>query len=447
MNAASGQRPKFGRRKLPITLVVARGEHIRHVTFDHRHLLRGGIVGGLAAILLAGMAYSFTQDTPLASVPTESALRQSYETRLATLRTKLDEATSRQFVAQKMVESKVDVLLKQQEMIAERYERLEPIFERARENGILPDFIQDGTPLPTPRPALEESKAESEASNLFGIRRASVSVDSGSDALQDLNDFSEDRGSKPLEIGSIDPVTTASLRQSTSNLSPDALSGFGRAIDYAEIQQIANLKVLTSEAIERSTKIASVLSSVGIEPEDHMELAVGGPYEPAPEDAGFEVTYAELESALDRLEGLRGVSEKFPFSAPMPMNTLSSRFGVRSDPFLGKRALHSGIDYAARSGTPVRATAAGKVVRAGRSGGYGNLVEIDHGNGVKTRFGHMSRIDVKVGDDIMRGTQLGAVGSTGRSTGPHLHYEVRRDGRAIDPLRFIRAGKTIEDLS
>ncbi|MEN3791590.1 M23 family metallopeptidase [Fulvimarina sp. MAC3] len=440
MNAASRQRPGFGRRKLPITFVMARGEQVRHVTLDNRHLLRGSVIGGLMALFLGGLAYYSPENASPSSVPTESALRQSYETRLATLRTKLDEATSRQFVAQKVVESKVDVLLKQQEMIAERYERLEPIFERARENGILPEFADYGTPVPTPRPSLATSDPANSSRDASGFTR---DLHSAAPQLELRGDDARDTE----EADPIDPLTTASLRHSTSNLSQDDLSGFGRAIDFAEIQQIANLKVLTSEAVERSTKIASVLSSVGIEPEDHLDLALGGPYEPAPEEAGFELTYAELESALDRLEGLRGVSDKLPFAAPMSMKRLSSRFGIRSDPFLGRRALHSGIDYAAPSGSPIRATAAGTVVRASRAGGYGNLVEIDHGNGVKTRFGHMSRIDVKVGDEIERGMQLGAVGSTGRSTGPHLHYEIRRHGRAIDPMRFIHAGQKIEDLS
>ncbi|MER0237808.1 M23 family metallopeptidase [Fulvimarina sp. MAC8] len=444
MDASPRQRAGFGRRKQPITFVMARGEEVRHVTLDHRHLLRGSVISGLAAMLLGGMAYYGLQDSAHSSVPTESALRQSYESRLANLRTKLDEATSRQFVAQKMVESKVDVLLSQQEMIAERYERLEPIFERARENGILPDFANYSTPVPTPRPSFEEGEFASDTSDISGIRRASAEATDPANMPLNLRGDSDGATDEP---DLLDPFKTASLRQSTSDHSQDALSGFGRAIDYAEIQQIANMKVLTSEAIERSTQIASVLSSVGIEPEEHIDLALGGPYEPVPENAGFDTHYAELENALDRLEGLRGVSERLPFAAPMAKNLMSSRFGIRSDPFLKRRALHAGIDYAARSGTPIRATAAGTVVRAGRAGGYGNLVEIDHGNGIKTRFGHMSRIDVKVGDQIEPGTQLGAVGSTGRSTGPHLHYEVRRNGQAIDPMRFIRAGRQIEDLS
>ncbi len=102
--------------------------------------------------------------------------------------------------------------------------------------------------------------------------------------------------------------------------------------------------------------------------------------------------------------------------------------------------MHSGLDFRAAMGDPVRATANGKVTMAGNSGGYGRMVEIDHGNGLATRYGHLSEINVKIGDIIKIGQVIGEVGSTGRSTGPHLHYETRIDGEAVDPQRFLRAG-------
>ena len=118
----------------------------------------------------------------------------------------------------------------------------------------------------------------------------------------------------------------------------------------------------------------------------------------------------------------------------------TSGFGVRSDPFLGRPAMHTGLDFRAATGDPVRATANGKVVSSGWTGGYGRMVEIDHGNGLSTRYGHLSEIHVKIGDVIKIGQVIGAVGSTGRSTGPHLHYETRIDGDAVDPQKFLRAG-------
>lgn len=130
-----------------------------------------------------------------------------------------------------------------------------------------------------------------------------------------------------------------------------------------------------------------------------------------------------------------------PSDKPVKMDvSFTSGFGVRSDPFHAGAAMHPGIDLAGSYGTPIYATADGTVLRAGwNSGGYGNLVEIDHGRGITTRYGHMSAILVHAGDHITRGQQIGRMGSTGRSTGNHLHYEVRIDGRAVNPIPFMKS--------
>ena len=119
---------------------------------------------------------------------------------------------------------------------------------------------------------------------------------------------------------------------------------------------------------------------------------------------------------------------------------LSSGFGVRMDPFVRAMAMHTGIDFRSNMGDPVRVTANGTVTTAGWSGGYGKMVEVDHGNGFSTRYGHLSEILVKPGQTVRIGQTLGRIGSTGRSTGPHLHYETRIDGEAVDPQKFLRAG-------
>jgi murein DD-endopeptidase MepM/ murein hydrolase activator NlpD len=105
--------------------------------------------------------------------------------------------------------------------------------------------------------------------------------------------------------------------------------------------------------------------------------------------------------------------------------------------------MHTGLDFRAEVGEPVLVTASGTVISAGWSGGYGKMVEVDHGNGFTTRYGHMSEIDVKVGQPVKLGQSLGKVGTTGRSTGPHLHYETRIDGEAVDPQKFIAAGSKL----
>ena len=120
---------------------------------------------------------------------------------------------------------------------------------------------------------------------------------------------------------------------------------------------------------------------------------------------------------------------------------VTSPFGARLDPFLGRPALHTGVDLRETYGSDIRATGAGRVVFAGVAGGYGNMVEVDHGSGLATRYAHMGEISVSEGQAVERGMVLGHVGATGRATGPHLHYEVRIDGEPVDPVRFIAAGE------
>lgn len=123
-----------------------------------------------------------------------------------------------------------------------------------------------------------------------------------------------------------------------------------------------------------------------------------------------------------------------PVPGPAPtVGRVTSAYGHRIHPLSGQRALHHGVDLAAPRGTPIQLARAGTVVRAGPAGGYGNLVEIDHGDGVVTRYAHCDRLDVAPGQELEPGTRLGTVGNTGRSTGPHLHFEVRIEGKAVDP--------------
>jgi murein DD-endopeptidase MepM/ murein hydrolase activator NlpD len=116
------------------------------------------------------------------------------------------------------------------------------------------------------------------------------------------------------------------------------------------------------------------------------------------------------------------------------------------DPFLGEPAIHTGVDFHSPMGYTARVTADGTDTMAEYNGGYGNMVEVDHGNGITTRYGHLSKIEVKVGQVVSKGAVIGRTGSTGRSTGPHLHYEVRVDGEALDPMRYNRAGSEITPL-
>lgn len=140
-----------------------------------------------------------------------------------------------------------------------------------------------------------------------------------------------------------------------------------------------------------------------------------------------------------KLDAMNNGVISIPSIKPISAFTYTSAFGVRSDPFHGYAAMHAGIDLASPTGTPIYATADGVVDRAEWFGGYGNCVEIDHGKGIATRYGHMSRIAARAGDRVKRGDLIGYVGSTGRSTGSHLHYEVRIDGHAVNPIPFLQS--------
>jgi murein DD-endopeptidase MepM/ murein hydrolase activator NlpD len=154
----------------------------------------------------------------------------------------------------------------------------------------------------------------------------------------------------------------------------------------------------------------------------------------------------ELDEALDHLDAMKQEARRYPIANPAPGVSVSSGFGIRRDPLLGTPAMHAGIDFRGAVGSPARATAKGTVVKAGWNGGYGRMVEIDHGDGFTTRYAHLSKVLVNIGDKVDVGDIVGKVGSSGRSTGPHLHYEVRKNGGAVDPVRFLKAGRKVSAL-
>lgn len=155
----------------------------------------------------------------------------------------------------------------------------------------------------------------------------------------------------------------------------------------------------------------------------------------------MEGTYGRQEGTYGRhavgpaeVSGVRRSGWSWPLAVP---GSVSSGFGSRRDPVHGEHRHHGGLDIAAPAGTPILAAAPGRVLRAGPAGGYGLLVEIEHADGIVTRYAHQQSIDVAVGQEVDAGARIGKVGSTGRSTGPHLHLEVRRDGEPVDPWAFL----------
>ena len=159
-------------------------------------------------------------------------------------------------------------------------------------------------------------------------------------------------------------------------------------------------------------------------------------------DEPFAIRIRHAADNLSEMRSLADVADDMPFNRPTQARTTSG-FGVRFDPFNGRPAVHQGQDFAAPLNTPIYSTAPGIVSFAGVRSGYGNTVEIDHGRGFKTRFAHLTSMTVQPGQRIALGQRIGAMGTTGRSTGVHLHYEVWMNGRPQNPARFIRAGEQI----
>ena len=230
---------------------------------------------------------------------------------------------------------------------------------------------------------------------------------------------------------------------------PAALA-MAQSFDGVDAMQADMVEQARAANRQRYRETAGALRRIGLEPARFHHAAasagMGGPYEPVAAasdnaDPRFRALFASWR-ALDQLEqGVAGIPSARPITESV---NFTSGYGVRSDPFRGHAAMHAGIDLAGPTGTPVYATADGIIGRAEwNSGGYGNLVEINHGQGIQTRYGHLSRLIARPGARVRRGELIGLMGSTGRSTGSHLHYEVRIDGRAVNPVPFMQPSQTL----
>ncbi len=239
-------------------------------------------------------------------------------------------------------------------------------------------------------------------------------------------------------------IMPASVPASTP-LSPQANSVIA-PLAAVEGRQNMLASRLTAVTEARYHQAAAALDKVGLDPRRFHQIAgaMGGPYEPLPA-AGTVVAgqadpqFRALFQSWKRLEQLQQGIVSIPSQRPVDSVTFTSGFGVRSDPFRGTAAMHAGVDMPGPVGTPIHATADGIVSRAQWVNGYGNLVELDHGKGIQTRYGHLSAILVQPGMRVTRGQLIARMGSTGRSTGSHLHYEVRLDGHAVNPMPFLQS--------
>ena len=222
----------------------------------------------------------------------------------------------------------------------------------------------------------------------------------------------------------------------------------------AEMEVFEKMKAITSKEVQKIksafTEINVPLKKQGLYfnalANSKKDGGKGGPYVPdlkaVIKDRQMNEKVASIYKNIDDLAYYKEVIQYVPIGKPVWSYWVTSPFGSRPDPFQNKKAYHKGVDMASRTGNKIKTQAKGKVIRAEYASGYGNLVVVDHGNGFTTKYAHMNKIYVKKGDHVDYNDTLGEVGNTGRSTGPHLHYEVLYRGRAVDPMPFIKAKKS-----
>lgn len=217
-----------------------------------------------------------------------------------------------------------------------------------------------------------------------------------------------------------------------------------------EARQLAFAERLTRFADRKSAAAEAAMRKLGLNPDRMLAMledrsAMGGPLIallPSGERS-FDPRFRRLGLSLARMDALQRGLQGIPQVIPAAGKHISSGFGYRSDPFSGGPAFHAGLDFKGPTGAPVYAAARGRVAFVGRHAGYGNSVEIDHGNGLRTRYAHMSEFRARSGESVRAGQVIGAVGSTGRSTGPHLHFEVRLHGLPVNPRPFLEVAPNV----
>jgi murein DD-endopeptidase MepM/ murein hydrolase activator NlpD len=421
----TGQSAVFGRRKEPHTVIIARGNEIRHFTI--RPWLAAFLGSALAAIaigyLLATSYLVLRDDLIGATTARQARMQQAYEDRISALRAQVDRITSRQLLDQKLMETKVSELLERQSQLSQRHGRLGPILERA-ENEV-------GTPPTADAAAAAKPDEHAELTGGEPLAYSVASLGSGD--------------TRPFSLWSTrsDPLPSETAADRADKL----FVSINDSLKAIESQQLTRIATLADNAYKSADAITQALEAAGLPVDSDFgknESDVGGPLIPLDSSMMFDSKVKELDEALDTLDQLKKEARRLPLANPAPGHSVTSPFGVRTDPILGTAALHSGMDFRAPIGMAAKVTAAGVVTKAGWNGGYGRMVEVDHGNGFATRYGHLSEIDVAVGQKLAAGDIVGKTGSSGRSTGPHLHYEVRHNGEAIDPLRFLTVGKKVE---
>jgi murein DD-endopeptidase MepM/ murein hydrolase activator NlpD len=425
----AGQHPRHAAPRAQSAAAVSR--HLNRVTGDYM-LVHGGrqvrigpvlfwiVVGTLVIMgvwsIATGTYFAFHDDVLMRLVGRQAEMQFAYEDRIAELRAQVDRITSRQLLDQEQFEQKLSVLLQRQSALEQRSTTL-------GNDGLVTGSIRPArNPLPAepaerPRPS----------------------------PISDTVIFSTppDREARLESREPADSVRVASAAAAGLN---GVLARVEASLDRVDQRQGATLTNLEETYDSKARRIRSVLDDLGVDAKKTRAASgVGGPFVPVkPPQSGasnFDRQLYRVNLARAELNQYSQTLIAVPVRKPVIGDVdMSSPFGMRLDPFLGRPAIHTGIDLRGEIGEQVHATATGRVTIAGRDGGYGNMVEIDHGNGLATRYGHLSKILVRPGQFVRIGETIGLIGSTGRSTGPHLHYETRVNGEAVDPQKFLRAG-------
>lgn len=392
-------------------------------------MLAAGI--SFAALLSVGYigsaAYLFFRDDLFAAtLAHQKRMKSGYEERIAALRLQVDNLTSRQFRDQQLVEHSVARILDKQRELTQRDEKLTAVLLKAEALNISDDLSIDTEPQPATLNSFAPTKAASIGATANPFDRLLNSP------------------STPLQAPSERPVEkNAGLAQKAQAI----LKDIDETLVAFEQRQKTRIAEIASNASRKADELQRALIATGLRPTNDEMNGVGGPYSaPLSFDKPFDHHLDHLDHRIEELNKLKATAISLPIGEPAPGKRITSRFGNRIDPFFGKLALHAGIDFEARTGDNVHSTGAGTVVFADTAGGYGKMVEIEHESGYHTRYGHLSKISVSYGDKVTAGDIIGKAGSTGRSTGPHVHYEVRNNNRAIDPYRLIKAGREITPL-
>jgi murein DD-endopeptidase MepM/ murein hydrolase activator NlpD len=408
----------------------------KQIAITRRTLVAGGgallVLGVWAAA--TGWYFLFRDDIAAGLIARQSAMQQVYEEKIGALRGHLDRLASQNVLDQDGLDKRIAELTARQGLLETRQAFLARLAETSPGSAGL-------TPLPElSLPATAAAPSPSlPAGGIYAPEPAKPTP------LPESFDLR-------LRGREVTPLPKAQRTNAHAKpLLQTRLAQVQHSLDAIEGKQVQALDHLLRAAEARAAHLRDAVLEAGLNP-DALEApapkgGTGGPFVPLAKGGVFETMADWAQTSIERLDHLGRAVVALPFGRPLSGEVdWTSGFGYRIDPFTRGPAMHTGLDFRAEYGAPVRASGAGQVVAAEYAGGYGNMVEIDHGNGVSTRYAHLASVAVSSGQSVEAGAVLGRAGSTGRSTGPHLHYETRVDGEAIDPQRFLRAGARLDIL-